>query len=67
MSLDPAVKLGKPPKSRRLLEALMKYRDARPKPKGWLLAVVDNIYKDGGWVRPSIVQHNTSWDSEKAW
>jgi hypothetical protein len=31
------------------------HRNARPKPKGWLLAVLDSIYKDGG-PRAAAVQ-----------
>jgi hypothetical protein len=43
----PAARLGKLPKNVRLVEAMAQHKNAKPKPKGWLMAVVDNIYKEG--------------------
>jgi hypothetical protein len=43
----PQAKLGRLPKNARLIEAMAQHRNAKPKPKGWLLAVVDSIYKEG--------------------
>lgn len=43
----PQVKLGKVPKNARLIEAMAQHKNAKPKPKGWLMAVVDSIYKEG--------------------
>jgi len=46
-------KLGRLPKNARLIEAMAQHKNAKPKPKGWLLAVVDAIYKEGelaGWL-----------------
>ncbi|GAX74225.1 hypothetical protein CEUSTIGMA_g1674.t1 [Chlamydomonas eustigma] len=40
-------KLGKLPKNQRLKDAMSQHRNARPKPKGWLLSVVEQVYKDG--------------------
>jgi hypothetical protein len=40
-------KLGKVPKNQRLKDAMSQHRNARPKPKGWLLSVVEQVYKDG--------------------
>lgn len=42
------VKLGRVPKNARLIEAMAQHKNAKPKPKGWLMAVVDSIYKEGG-------------------
>lgn len=44
----PQVKLGRVPKNARLIEAMAQHKNAKPKPKGWLMAVVDSIYKEGG-------------------
>lgn len=44
----PQAKLGRLPKNARLIEAMAQHKNAKPKPKGWLLAIVDSIYKDGG-------------------
>jgi hypothetical protein len=44
---NPQTKLGRKPKNQRLSEAILMHRNAKPKPKGWLLAVLDSIYKDG--------------------
>lgn len=43
----PQVKLGRVPKNARLIEAMAQHKNAKPKPKGWLMAVVDSIYKEG--------------------
>ncbi|KIY97727.1 hypothetical protein MNEG_10236 [Monoraphidium neglectum] len=43
----PQAKLGRLPKNARLIEAMAQHRNAKPKPKGWLLAIVDSIYKEG--------------------
>jgi hypothetical protein len=44
---QPQVKLGRVPKNARLIEAMAQHKNAKPKPKGWLMAVVDSIYKEG--------------------
>jgi hypothetical protein len=44
----PQAKLGRLPKNARLIEAMAQHKNAKPKPKGWLLAIVDSIYRDGG-------------------
>lgn len=46
---EPQSKLGKLPKNQRLKDAMAQYKNAKPKPKGWLQAVVDQVYKDGEW------------------
>jgi hypothetical protein len=46
----PQVKLGRVPKNVRLIEAMAQHKNAKPKPRGWLMAVVDSIYWEGGWV-----------------
>eukprot|EP00878_Enallax_costatus_P005108 GHUV01005370.1.p1 GENE.GHUV01005370.1~~GHUV01005370.1.p1 ORF type:complete len:604 (+),score=218.67 GHUV01005370.1:107-1918(+) len=43
----PQQRLGKVPKNARLIEAMAQHKNAKPKPKGWLMAVVDSIYKEG--------------------
>lgn len=43
---EPQSKLGRLPKNARLIEAMAQHKHAKPKPKGWLLSVVDSIYKD---------------------
>jgi hypothetical protein len=45
----PQGKLGRVPKNARLIEAMAQHKNAKPKPKGWLMAVVDSIYKEGGY------------------
>jgi hypothetical protein len=44
---QPQAKLGRLPKNARLIEAMAQHKNAKPKPKGWLMAVVDCIYKEG--------------------
>ena len=44
----PQGKLGKLPKNQRLKDAMAQHQNAKPKPKGWLMSAVDQIYKDGG-------------------
>jgi hypothetical protein len=39
--------LGRLPKNARLIEAMAQHKNAKPKPKGWLMAVVESIYKEG--------------------
>jgi hypothetical protein len=46
---EPGAKLGRLPKNARLIEAMAQHKNAKPKPKGWLMAVVDSIYKEGEW------------------
>jgi hypothetical protein len=48
----PQVKLGRVPKNARLIEAMAQHKNAKPKPKGWLMAVVDSIYKEGMCLSP---------------
>lgn len=50
----PHVKLGRVPKNTRLIEAMAQHKNAKPKPKGWLMAVVDSIYKEGVYVPPLV-------------
>ncbi|WIA33826.1 hypothetical protein OEZ86_006935 [Tetradesmus obliquus] len=40
-------RLGRLPKNARLIEAMAQHKNAKPKPKGWLMAVVESIYKEG--------------------
>jgi hypothetical protein len=40
-------RLGRLPKNARLIEAMAQHKNAKPKPKGWLMAVVDSIYREG--------------------
>jgi hypothetical protein len=47
---QPQVKLGRVPKNARLIEAMAQHKNAKPKPKGWLMAVVDSIYKEGAFL-----------------
>lgn len=35
------------PKNARLMQAIAQHKTAKPKPKGWLLGVVEAIFKDG--------------------
>lgn len=28
---------------------MAQHKNAKPKPKGWLMSVVEAVYKDGGW------------------
>jgi hypothetical protein len=28
---------------------MAQHKNAKPKPKGWLMAIVDSIYKEGAW------------------
>lgn len=45
---DTAVdKLGNLPKNLRLVEAIMLHKHEAPRPKGWLMAVVEAVYKEG--------------------
>ncbi len=44
---EPNGKLGKLPKNQRLKDAMAQHKNAKPKPKGWLMSVVEQIYKDG--------------------
>jgi hypothetical protein len=53
MDAPPQGKLGRVPKNARLIEAMAQHKNAKPKPKGWLMAVVDSIYKEGGWALSS--------------
>ncbi|KAJ9505696.1 hypothetical protein QJQ45_024225 [Haematococcus lacustris] len=48
-AVEPQSKLGKLPKNQRLKDAMAQHKNAKPKPKNWLMAVVDTVYKDGGW------------------
>ena len=41
-------RLGSLPKSLRLVEAINLYKHEASRPKGWLLAVVEAVYKEGG-------------------
>lgn len=47
----PQAKLGRLPKNVRLIEAMAQHRNAKSKPKGWLLVIVDAIYRDGACSR----------------
>ena len=47
---EPHGKLGKLPKNQRLKDAMAQHNNAKPKPKGWLMAVVEQIYKDGQYL-----------------
>lgn len=40
-------KLGKVPKNARLMQAMAQHKSAKPKPKGWLMGISDQIFKDG--------------------
>ena len=35
------------PKNARLANAILTHPNARPRPKGWLMGVVESVYKDG--------------------
>jgi hypothetical protein len=39
--------LGAAPKNARLAMALLQHRNARPRPKGWLMGVVESVHKEG--------------------
>jgi hypothetical protein len=39
-------------------DAMAQHKNAKPKPKGWLLAVVDTVYKDGESASHGQVQTN---------
>ncbi|KAG2434787.1 hypothetical protein HXX76_007672 [Chlamydomonas incerta] len=39
--------LGRAPKNVRLATAMQQHRNARPRPKGWLMGLVESIYKEG--------------------
>lgn len=44
---EPQSKLGRLPKNARLVEAMAQHKNAKPKPKGWLMAAVESMYKEG--------------------
>eukprot|EP00798_Chlamydomonas_sp_ICE-L_P021462 gene21462-28434_t len=47
-------KLGKLPKNQRLKDAMAQHSNAKPKPKGWILSVVEQIYKDAESVMKKL-------------
>lgn len=47
---EPQGKLGRLPKNQRLKDAMAQHRNAKPKPKGWLVSVVESVWKDGECV-----------------
>jgi hypothetical protein len=49
-------RLGRLPKNARLIEAMAQHKNAKPKPKGWLMAVVESIYKEGAALAVTLMQ-----------
>jgi hypothetical protein len=42
-----------------IVEAMAQHKNAKPKPKGWLMAVVDSIYKEGVLLSSSLRWHSS--------
>lgn len=51
VAVDAMDKLGTMPKSVRLVEAISQHKFEAPRPKGWVLAVVEAVYKEGAWLQ----------------
>lgn len=47
-------KLGTMPKDQELLDAIEVHNLEPPRPKGWLLTVVDGVYKEGAWATCAV-------------